>query len=492
MWNNRIHACWIVRGLFMVFAIAILSSITLAAAAQDDGFDKAPSSQEGAPGETRDYFPLPGAKDAAPVGSVEESSPQQTAGWPGGSLPAINFNATTNQVVMCGSTGSLSWQTSESTFQVVRQCTISTVVAGFAIVSGTSSVSGPGDYELEATLGLGAGVPDAQLTRYVNIYTSGVGGADKSLAVSGVVNLLTPGSYTFTFYTRRYSGDAPVNLLDPQLSVVFVPLPSGIHGCFSQNDLDWATTAGTYETVRSCNISSSHAGKVLVLATASVARLNGPYEAEFALSMDDGTYASATRWVNVYDDTGDGTDETVQASVLMTMPAGVHQIQLKARRYSGSGTVLLYDPAFMAILIPDDSPNAQACSYQDNLPWTTTSPIFVSASACVARVLSPGPVLVLADAASGYNTADVKSQFELGYDAVKDQATDRWVDALVDDGDGTDRVIANSTVLALGQGRHTFRLWAKRVSGSGTVHLYRRTLTVLIPGARVFLPCIKK
>ena len=71
-------------------------------------------------------------------------------------------------------------------------------------------------------------------------------------------------------------------------------------------------------------------------------------------------------------------------------------------------------------------------------------------------------------------------------------AYDRWVNVYTDSGDGTDRVVADSGLIDVSAGPHTFYFVGRRYSGSGTVELIRPSLTVLVPTGRVFLPLVLK
>ena len=53
--------------------------------------------------------------------------------------------------------------------------------------------------------------------------------------------------------------------------------------------------------------------------------------------------------VNVYNDSGDGTDKSVALSVLKSVTAGTHTFYFLGSRYNGAGTVLLYDPTLTVI-----------------------------------------------------------------------------------------------------------------------------------------------
>ena len=69
---------------------------------------------------------------------------------------------------------------------------------------------------------------------------------------------------------------------------------------------------------------------------------------------------------------------------------------------------------------------------------------------------------------------------------------DRWVNVYTDSGDGTDRVVADSGLIDVAAGPHTFYFVGRLYSGSGTVELFRPALTVLVPAGQVYLPLVRK
>lgn len=107
---------------------------------------------------------------------------------------------------------------------------------------------------------------------------------------------------------------------------------------------------GNGAVIRQCTLAVPQDSWAFIIATGSVARLNGPYEAQFRLGIDSTTgEADTDRFVNVYDDSRDGTDETLALSVLRPLNAGTYTFSLLSRRYSGSGTVRVYDPTLIVI-----------------------------------------------------------------------------------------------------------------------------------------------
>lgn len=89
---------------------------------------------------------------------------------------------------------------------------------------------------------------------------------------------------------------------------------------------------------------------MFISADGSLARQDGEYEALFEIGIDTTSGdANIDRWVNVYNDSGDGTDESVALSVLKPVNAGAHTFYFLGRRYGGSGTALVYDPTLTVI-----------------------------------------------------------------------------------------------------------------------------------------------
>lgn len=95
-------------------------------------------------------------------------------------------------------------------------------------------------------------------------------------------------------------------------------------------------------------------GLAFFSANGSVGRLDGPYEGWFDLQTDGTTedYASE-RWVNVYDDTGDGTDENAALSILKPVSAGSHTFYLLGARWAGDDTVTVWDSTLTVLVIPE-------------------------------------------------------------------------------------------------------------------------------------------
>jgi hypothetical protein len=130
---------------------------------------------------------------------------------------------------------------------------------------------------------------------------------------------------------------------------------SSVITCGASGNLDWTTTSNTFQVIRQCTLSVPQNGWVFISADSSVARQDGEFESQFEIDIDSTSGdANIDRWVNVYNDSGDGTDESAALSVLKQVTSGSHTFYFLGRRYSGAGTVLLYDPT-LTVLVPSES-----------------------------------------------------------------------------------------------------------------------------------------
>lgn len=135
-------------------------------------------------------------------------------------------------------------------------------------------------------------------------------------------------------------------------SDALMPLTAGAPfvTCDASRNENWTTTGSSFAVVRQCSFSAPQNGWVHIVANGSPGRWNGEYEAQFRLGIASTTGEGDTdRWVNVYDDSGDGTDETLALSVLRPLKAGTYTFSLPGQRYSGSGTMRVFDPTLVVI-----------------------------------------------------------------------------------------------------------------------------------------------
>jgi hypothetical protein len=274
-------------------------------------------------------------------------------------LTVIYIPSASAAALPCGASGD--WTTTiTDTFQVIRECTLSVPQDGWAFISANSSVARQdGEFEAQFRIGIDDSTGgEADTDRWVNVYDDGVegDGTDKSVALS-VLKGVTSGSHTFYFLGRRDSGAGTALLYDPTLTVIYLPSASAAAiPCGASGDLAWTTTiTDTFQVIRQCTFSVPQDGWAFISADSSVARQDGEFEAQFRIGIDDtGGEADTDRWINVYDDSGNGTDESVALSVLKGVTSGSHTFYFLGRRDSGAGTVLLRDPT-LTVLVPSES-----------------------------------------------------------------------------------------------------------------------------------------
>jgi len=269
-------------------------------------------------------------------------------------LTVIFVPATDSELLTCGASGNLSWTMTSSSFEVIRQCTLSVPQEGWVFISADSSAAQQDDeYEAQFRIGIDSTIGDVDIDRWVNVYNDSGDGTDESVALSAL-RQVTAGTHTFYFLGNRYSGAGTALLYDPTLTVVYIPSPSSTAlTCGVADDSDWMTTSSSFEVIRQCTLSVPQEGWAFISADSSPARMDGEYEAQFRIGIDDSTIGDVDidRWVNVYNDSGDGTDKSVALSVLKQVTAGTHTFYFLGRRYSGAGTVFAYDPS-LSVIVP--------------------------------------------------------------------------------------------------------------------------------------------
>jgi hypothetical protein len=233
-------------------------------------------------------------------------------------------------------------------------------------------------------------------------------------------------------------------------------------------------------------------------SSAGVASGGQPYEARYRLGVDAVTgTASTDRWVNVTTDSGDGTDEAVATSLLTSVAAGPHTFYFSATRYNGTGPLQFYDPALSVLYFPAPNVTAKVCGAGGSDTWTNSTTSYSIIRSCTLNVPRNGFAFIDATASAGLNDTaagnDWEGQFRVGVDNdTGTSLSDRWVNLYTDSGDGTDRPVADSLLLNISQGVHTFYFVGRRYAGNGTLRLYSPSLTVIVPGDTAFIPFAPK
>lgn len=401
-------------------------------------------------------------------------------------------------LITCGGTANTSWTTVSSSYQVVRQCTLTLPSDGKVFISADGSLArSDGEYEAAFMIGIDDTVNGENDTdRWVNVYSDSSDGTDKSVAIS-VLKPVTAGEHTFYFLGSRNDGAGTVLVYYPSFTVIFIPSSSAqIIACGASADTDWGTVSSDFEVIQECTLNAPQTGWAFIAANGSLARYNGEYEANFRIGIDNSSSGEVDtdRWVDVYSDGGDGTDEIVALSALKPVPAGAHTFSFLGSRYYGAGAVHVYDPTLAVIFIPAASVQAVACGASADIGWWTTSSDFAVIQECTLNVPQGGWVFLTANGSLAFEDDEYEANFVIGIDNTVNGEGDthRWVNIYNDSIDGTDKSVAISALKPVTAGAHTFYFLGRRYAGAGRVRVYDPTLAVIAPGAQTYVPLITK
>lgn len=369
----------------------------------------------------------------------------------------------------------------------VTECTLQAPTAGYVVAIASASLALVDTaYEVNAQLM----VDDTQgsmADRWVNIYPNAGDGTDKTIALSHYFPV-TAGARRISFKARRYSG-GNVMIFDPTLTAIFVPASAAQTVCGSATGTPFRTQSSAPTSAASCQVTVAEDSIAFAFASASMGYSLGPTEARVWIGLD-GTWTSPNdRWVDVYADYQDGTDESVATHFAFAATPGTHTFDLFASRYSGSGEVTLYDPVLTVIAVPTSA--AAICSQQSGLTYTNPAGTPATMSECTLSTTTPAHALVFASASIGRSDppggAPYEGLFRLATGGESLSNTERWIDVDNDGGDGTDRTLATQWGSELDPGTYAFSLQGSRYSGSGEVRAYNAAIHVLLlPSDRLF------
>ncbi|MBP7686991.1 MAG: hypothetical protein KA765_03750 [Thermoflexales bacterium] len=444
-------------------------------------------------------MPQPGSKNASGPLAIDPNGVARSNPMPGvaaavsPTAPQMTGDSRSFMACNAGITGN--WMTTSTSWQEVRSCTATFPEDGFVYINATASldwVDTP--YEAHVALNVDNPVGNGTTDRWVNIYADSGNGTDKNVA-DDMIAAVSSGTHTFYFLVRRFAGSGTVELLNPNLSVLYFPSSNAeVMACGVTNELDWTTTDSAFQIVRSCTLSVTQPGYVYVSGTSSVAQANGPSEARLRVGVDSTAgLAVSDRWVNVYTDTGDGTDESAATSNLVSVVTGTHTFYLLAARYAFTGTVTLYDPSLSVLYFPETNVTAKTCGVTGADMWINATDDTSVIRSCTVDLPAAGFAFVTANASAGLNDTTAGNDWEGKFGLSLDDSTDthpgfnRWLNVYTDAGDGTDQTLATSGMFQPAAGAHTFYLLGTRFGGA-TMRLYNPSLTVIVPVAHTYLP----
>jgi hypothetical protein len=169
-------------------------------------------------------------------------------------LSAIYVPASGSTAITCGAGGHLNWSTASEDFEVVRQCSLTTLTPGWAFLVADGSVGrSTGDFEAVFRLGADSPEGDDDTDRYLDAYSGSGNGRDQSVSIAAVRQLMA-GGHTFSFMARRVRGAGSILVHDPSLTVIMPVEPleapvlsspaDGALLCSGQPTFEWTGVEG--------------------------------------------------------------------------------------------------------------------------------------------------------------------------------------------------------------------------------------------------------
>lgn len=374
-----------------------------------------------------------------------------------------------------------------SAVHTVVECSLQAPSDGFIIAIGSGSMSYvDAAYEAKGQImidGSGGNASD----RWINVYPDAGDGTDKSIALSHYLPV-TAGTRRIAFVASRSQG-GKVRIFDPTLTAIFVPASAAQTVCGSATGTTFRSEGSGQSVVTSCQVTVAENSTAFAFASASMAYGQAPSEARVRLGLNGSPAAGSERWVDVYADDVDGTDESMATQQAFTLTPGTHTIQLYASRFAGSGIVTMYDPVLTVLAVPESA--AAICAHQSSTMYTNPSHTPTIMRDCSVTSATPARALVFGSASIGMSPLPAGGAYEgvfrLTAGSGPLSTTDRWIDIESDSGDGSDRVLAVQWGGELDPGTHTFGLQGARYGGPGEVRAYNAAVHVLLmPSDRLF------
>lgn len=426
---------------------------------------------------------------------------------PPGSGPGLTDDAATSfagpYLRSCGHNYNGTFTTSSTSFVTVVTCNLVLAKSGTVLVLANASVgltNSAASYEANFRVDHNTGgVGDNRTDRYVDVFPDSAvqpsgDGTDRNVAITSLYTV-TAGYHGFALLVKRTEGDDPVELIDASISVLFVPADTDLQLCAQQVNGLWTNNTSTLYSSVKCSLDVPRPGVVFVSADAWLgldSPASGPYEAEHRIVMDGNTSnAAGIRYTNVYTNGGDGVDTTVAASLPFTVTAGLHEFKLMFSRDSDTGTVRMAGAGLVALYVPFDSAYAQTCSAAGLPFWQNNTTTYTVIDSCSLTV--PQASWVFMSSTAGVGLIDQENAHEAVYglsiDGLSPIASGtRYVNSYPDAGSGLDGSMANSLVMQMQAGTHTYAMLGRRFSGTGPAQARYPVLFVLVPGLQVYVP----
>lgn len=393
--------------------------------------------------------------------------------------PAAGFADPNTPLIGCGASANDSWTNATNNFSTVRECSLTVPEDGKVFISAdatvvSSAIANKGEFDVSidsTTSGVGA-------PRWVTIRDDGSGGQKLSLARTAMAPLST-GSHTIRLLGRSDFPPDSMRLDNASLSAIFIPNGSDLLACYD-DDSEWNTTSPSYSSILKCGLTVPENGWVFITADASVRWQDLSQDLELAFEFDDTpTPEGATRFLGAH--TGTWSFSPAALSMLKPVTAGDRTFALVGRRDQGPGQIDVYHPSLNVIYIPSSSAYAITCGEADTDLWSTTSSAWQGIEKCSLQVPTDAWAFVSASSSVNYSDGPFLGEFQVRIDDDATKSSSRQVNIYSTDAFGRDNTVAVSLLKPIVDGSHTFHFRGQRASGTGTMQLYRPTLTAIVP-----------
>ncbi len=385
------------------------------------------------------------------------------AAAPAGAAPPPSAPA---NLLTCGQTSATDATTTSATPAVVATCTIDAPVSGTVIAfasAGTALVDTP--FQAVAAVRVRGSEGHA---RWVDV------GADevrREVSVLGVLHVPAGAIPIDLVVARSGSQTGTARLTRPRVAALFVPDASRVRVC-AHAPGGFSAVGGELHVAATCTASATGPSRAIVFGSAGVAMPDGggSGRAHIAVRIDGGDVAGSDRSADVYADAGDGTDTPIATVATAAVADGSHTFELVDRHTGGTGSVL-FTPAIVALVVPDDGSRLVLCSRLDDIaqavpPGATADP------GCFLTAPGTGTLLTTASGLvepAATTTAEAAASLQDGVERPVVAPSGRivpWQDAAVRD-------------VAAGLVAPSYRVRNPRAPGSGTYLFSSGTLVGL-------------
>lgn len=243
-----------------------------------------------------------------------------------------------------------SWTTTTSTLGQVLHCSLAGLGMGSALVVADGHLP-LADVAAEGHFGLGVNstsVLEQGSERWLDVAGDLLyDGTDTGFATSRL-ELLGPGSYTFSLLAARSGGGGTVETVEPALNALWVPAGGPVFGAGTTLSAPWTSTIPTPQTILQTSLNPAEDGFAVIVASGHVGQVDEGYVGHFMARIDLGDDI-ANRYVAV-----DGLDRNLALTSVEAVTAGVHTVRLQGYPVSNppGATLAMADASLAVLFVP--------------------------------------------------------------------------------------------------------------------------------------------